>query len=284
MKKKVTDYPEDITKLSKSVLLEIMTLLKGYSKNIVLVGGWVPYFLLQKFQKDKEFKHIGSNDIDLVIDPELIKSGVYESIVKIIEKNGYSQRNDELGNPIEFSFERKINDKEIRVDFLSTAYPKKSKKRHRVVQPDLKARTLKGARIVLKHNYEEEAEGNLPNGAHVKVKIKIADVVGCLTAKALALGGRSEAKDNYDIYAIITYYKDGETSCAEEIKPFLGDKDIKEPLDDIKKNFEKETSLGPILVGNFMYPNDREARNRVIIDSFMRVNRFLKLLEYPKKT
>lgn len=279
MNKKVADYPQEITELSKSVLLEIMTLLKGYSKNIILVGGWVPYFLLKRFQKDKEFKHIGSVDIDLVIDPELIKSGVYETIIKIIEKNGYSKRRDKLGNPIEFSFKRTINDNDINIDFLSTDYPEKDKKRHRTVQPDLKTRTLKGARIVLKHNYEEEVEGNLPNGAHVKVKIKIADVVGCLATKALALGGRSEAKDNYDIYTIISYYKDGERSCAEEIKPFLNDKDIKEPLDEIKKNFEKETSLGPVLVGNFMYPNDQEAKKRIMIDSFMRVNRFLELLE-----
>lgn len=279
MNKRATDYPHEITELSKSALLEIMTLLKGYSKNIVLVGGWVPYFLLKRFQKDKEFKHIGSVDIDLVVDPELIKTGVYESIVKIIEKNGYTQRKDKLGNPIEFSFKRTINEKDINIDFLSADYPKKGKKRHRTVQPDLKARTLKGARIVLKHNYEEEIEGNLPNGAHTKVKIRIANMVGCLATKALALGGRSEAKDDYDIYAIITYYKDGEKSCAEEIRPFLDDKDIKEPLDEIKNNFEKETSLGPVLVGNFMHPNDEDARNRIVIDSFMRANRFLELLK-----
>jgi len=277
--KKATDYPEDIIQISKSVLLEIMTLLKGYKDNIVLVGGWVPYFLLQKFQKDNEFKHIGSVDIDLVIDPNLIKSGVYETIVKIIESNGYRQRKDKNGNLIEFSFERDVGDKTINVDFLSTNYPQKTKKRHRIVQPDLRARTLKGAKIVLKHNFEEEFEGELPNGAHVKVKIRIADVVGCLTTKALALGGRSEAKDNYDIYTIISYYKEGEKSCAEEIKLFLSDKDIKDSLDDIKKNFEKETSLGPILVGNFIYSNDEEARNRIIIDAFMRVNKFLELLE-----
>ena len=75
------------------------------------------------------------------------------------------------------------------------------------------------------------------------------------------------------------YYKDGEKSCAEEIKTFLDDKDIKDSLDDIKKNFEKETSLGPVLIGNFIYSNDEEARNRVIIDSFMRVNRFLEFLK-----
>ncbi|MBI4980447.1 hypothetical protein HZC30_02720 [Candidatus Woesearchaeota archaeon] len=279
MNKRATDYPQEITELSKSVLLEIMTLLKGYSKNMVLVGGWVPYFLLKRFQKDQEFKHIGSADIDLVINPELIKSGVYESIVKIIEQNGYSQRKDKLGNPIEFSFKRTINGQDINIDFLSTDYPEKNKKRHRIVQPDLKTRTLKGARIVLKHNYDEEIEGNLPNGAYVKAKIKVADAVGCLITKALALGGRSEAKDNYDIYTIISYYKDGEKSCAEEIKPFLDDEDIKEPLDEIKKNFEKETSLGPVLIGNFMHPNDEYARDRIIIDSFMRINRFLELLE-----
>ena len=83
-----------------------MTLLKGYKNSIVLVGGWVPYFLLQKFQKDIEFKHVGSVDIDLVIDPDLIKSGVYETIVGIIVRNGYAQRKDKHGNPLEFSFER----------------------------------------------------------------------------------------------------------------------------------------------------------------------------------
>ncbi len=278
MNKKATDYPEDITALSKSVLLEIMTLLKGYKNQMVLVGGWVPYFLLQKFQKDKEFRHVGSVDIDLVIDPELVKSGVYDTIAGIIEKNGYDQRKDKHGNPIEFSFERQIGDDKIHVDFISTDYPQKTKKRHRVVQPGLKARTLKGAKIVLKHNFEEEIEGKLPNGAHVKVKFRIADVVGCLITKALALGGRSAAKDNYDIYTIISHYKDGEKSCAEAIKPFLNDEYIKESLDDIKKNFEKENSLGPILVGNFMHPNDEDAKKRIMIDSFMRVNKFLELV------
>ena len=226
MQTKSTDYPKDITTISKSALLEVMTILKGYKNQIVLVGGWVPYFLLQKYQKDKEFRHIGSVDIDLVIDPKLIESGVYESIVSIIEKNGFKPRTDKDENPIEFSFEKEFSGKTIHIDFLSTEYPQKTKKRHRVVQPDLKTRTLKGARIVLKHNYEEELEGKLPNGADVKVKLKIADVIGCLATKALALGGRSVAKDYYDIYTIISYYKDGEVSCAKEMKIYLDDPDI----------------------------------------------------------
>lgn len=279
MQKKITDYPEDITRLSKSILLELMTLLKGYKDQIVLVGGWVPYFLLQKYQKVKDFTHIGSADIDIVLDPELVKSDAYETIVNIIEKNGYRQRKDKEGNLIEFSFEKEINGKTINVDFLSTIYPDKEKKRHRTVQPDLKARTLKGAKIALEHNYEEELEGILPNKAEVKVKLKIVDIVGSLTTKAIALGGRSEAKDNYDIYALISYYKDGEESCAKEMKPFLKDKIIQEAINEIAKNFKKETSLGPTLVGTFMQPDDEDAQRRAATDSFMRINRFLSLLE-----
>ncbi len=279
MNKRAADYPEDITELSKSVLLEIMTLLKGYKDHIVLVGGWVPYFILHKFQRDADFKHIGSIDIDLVIDPCLIKSGVYETIANILEKNGYNQRKDKKGDLIEFSFEREIGGRRINIDFLSTDYPKNTNKRHRIVQPDLKARTLKGAKIVLEHNFEEEIKGKLPNGAYARVKIRIADLVGCLATKALALGGRSEAKDNYDIYAMISYYKNGEKSCAEEIRPFLYDNDIKDCLCEIKRNFEEENSLGPVLVGDFIFYNDAESRNRIITDSYMRINRFLELLE-----
>lgn len=274
MEKKITDYPEDITKLSKSVMLELMTLLKGYKNQMVLVGGWVPYFILQRYQKSKDFRHVGSVDIDLVLDPELMKSDAYETIVGIIEKNGYTQKKD-----TEFSFEKEINGNTIKVDFLSADYPEKAKKRHRTVQPDLKARTLKGAIIALKHNYEEELEGVLPNNAEVKVKVRIVDIVGSLTTKAIALGGRSEAKDNYDIYALVSNYKDGEKSCAEELKPYLKEKEIQDAIGEIAKNFEKETSLGPTLVGTFMYPGDEDARKRVMTDSYMRINRFLELLK-----
>ncbi len=275
MDKKATDYPEDITELSKSVLLEVMTLLKEYSKSLVLVGGWVPYFLLKRFQKNKEFQHVGSADIDLVIDPELIKINCYRTIADILKKNGYKQSKDD-----KFSYERDINGDTINVDFISADYPEETDKILRHVQHDLMARTSEGAKIALKHNYEEEMEGVLPNKAKVKIKIKIADIVGSLITKALALGGRSKTKDNYDIYALITNYKYGETSCAEEIKPFLDDQDIKEPIEVIKKKFKTETSLGSVGVGDFLnVNNDIEYRNRIITDSFMRVNKFLELLK-----
>lgn len=68
----VKDYGSEITNVSKSVLLELLLILRSYLHALVLVGGWAPHFLLERYQQDKEFKHIGSVDIDFAIDPKLI--------------------------------------------------------------------------------------------------------------------------------------------------------------------------------------------------------------------
>ncbi|MFX0171138.1 MAG: nucleotidyl transferase AbiEii/AbiGii toxin family protein, partial [Candidatus Hodarchaeota archaeon] len=212
MEKNVTDYDNEITTISLSLLLELMMVLKGYSNDMVLVGGWVPFFLLKKHNTDPSFQHVGSVDIDLVLDPELITQGRYDSIVEILIKNGYSPRKDRLGNIIEFSFEKTIQDRTIHVDFLSTIYPDRPERRHRIVQPDLQARTLKGARIVLTHFYLDKIDGTLPNKAEVEVECKIANLVGSLVTKAIAIGDRTDPKDYYDIYSLISYYKNGTSS------------------------------------------------------------------------
>ncbi len=278
MKKNVADYPNDVTRLSLSIFLEIQCLLKKYSKDMVLVGGWVPYFLLEKYKSDPSFQHVGSVDIDLVLNPELIRKGQYDSIVMILKENDYNPRKDRLGNIIEFSFEKIIQERVIHVDFLSTSYSEKPRKRHRIVQPDLPARTLKGARIALNHYYIDRIGGILPNKAEVEVECQIANLVGSLTTKAITLGERSVAKDYYDIYSLVSYYKKGTADCAEEVTPYLQEPEIKEALEEIKKNFQKETALGPTLIGSFIHPHDPNAQRRVMTDSFMRINDLLQKL------
>jgi hypothetical protein len=43
-----TDYEEGLTRASMSALLELSLTLKSYRESIVLVGGWVPYFLIEQ--------------------------------------------------------------------------------------------------------------------------------------------------------------------------------------------------------------------------------------------
>jgi hypothetical protein len=55
------NYEKKEVDICLSVIVEIMTVLGEYRDSIVLVGGWVPYFLIE----DKKEAHIGSIDIDL---------------------------------------------------------------------------------------------------------------------------------------------------------------------------------------------------------------------------
>lgn len=86
----IGDYHPSITNASKSVLLELITILKSYRDSLVLIGGWVPYFLLETYKsKDIDFAHIGSIDIDLVIDPKVIDEEKHETITWALLNRGY---------------------------------------------------------------------------------------------------------------------------------------------------------------------------------------------------
>lgn len=92
-----------------SIIVELMTYLKKYSHNIVLVGGWVPYFLYGDL-KAKEQKHVGSLDVDLALNFLLISEQNYQTIADILEERGYKNRKDRKGNIMPASYERTFTD------------------------------------------------------------------------------------------------------------------------------------------------------------------------------
>ncbi len=287
MPRTIVDYTEGVTEASKSALIELMTALKSYHDALVLVGGWVPYFLLEKYKKDDNtFEHVGSIDIDIAVDPEIVSASTYATIVEIIEERGYTPKKDRNGNIIQYSFERKINsptdgkEYDISVDFLSKEF--EAPRRHREVQQGLKARTMHGCTAVFKHNTDYKLKGILPGDGETSVKMKIADVSGCITTKGLALGERYKEKDAYDIYAISANYKNGPKDVAREIAPFMKEDLVKEGMENIKNRFKTIKGEGPAWVANFLNPSSVEEKERIIADAFMNVNEILKIVEEYK--
>jgi len=111
------DYIKKEVDICLSVMVEIMTILGEYRDSIVLVGGWVPYFMI----KDKKEEHIGSIDIDLALDFNTISEDAYKTILELLEKRGYLKGNQP------FIFKRSIKYEDgnlytIEIDFLSGEY------------------------------------------------------------------------------------------------------------------------------------------------------------------
>lgn len=77
-----SDYQKEEVAICLSVLLELMTILGTFRENIVLIGGWTPWFLVP----EKRNEHTGSLDIDIALDFKHIDSAAYKSILQLLRE------------------------------------------------------------------------------------------------------------------------------------------------------------------------------------------------------
>lgn len=262
-------YERNQTEASKSALVELGPALNAYRNDFVLAGGWAPYFLTKEY-----FDHCGSKDIDLILNPSVMVK--YESIREIVERLGYQ----ETSNP--FRFEKNVvsplDKKEYRIgiDFLTEPQAVKKVLPLIKVQEDLAACLIDGSSIVFKFRYENEMVGTLPRGGQARVTFNVANIVGALTMKGLALP-RLVDKDSYDIYAI-SGFCDGNPANASEIylnqvkKTRLSTKEknvVQLSLNRIDQAFKTIDSYGVFAVSRFFGTD-------ISSDVHMRINTFLR--------
>ncbi|MDH5481721.1 MAG: hypothetical protein OEY22_02415 [Candidatus Bathyarchaeota archaeon] len=260
-------YDRDATETSKGALVELCRVLRQYRHDMVLAGGWAPYFLVKDF-----FDHCGSVDIDFVLRPKVVER--YENIKQILERIGYK--------PTEsvFRFERTVASSKtgikhrIEVDFLTE--PEGAEKLPEdwfaSVQRDLKACVIEGCSIVFKYNHEVGFSAVMPGNGEASVRFNCADIVGSLTMKGLALY-RMKDKDCYDIYAVGGFCGGGPKQASDAFMHVIGEKESEkvtlDALSEIRDAFASETSYGPSAVARFVGSEDAK------IDSYMRIKTFL---------
>jgi hypothetical protein len=282
-------YGPGIATASQSVLLEVMTALRPYRDALVLVGGWVPYLLLQRHQRpDDPFVHVGSIDIDLAVQPDAVAEDEYATIVELLTARGYHPTPDRRGAPVPYSFDRTVASPltrktyTIRVDFLTPLDTAASGRGAAPIQEDLFARKTKGCEAAFRHQTTIDLSGELPEGGTLTVPVRMADLVGCLTMKGIVVGERYREKDAYDIYALAAHYGQGPAEVAAALRPHAADPLTAEGLARIAEAFASREANGPawvaaFLVGTFL----TEERRRAMTDAFMVVDRMVQLVRAP---
>lgn len=187
-------YAKEVTEASESALLELGLALKRYREDMVLAGGWAPYFIVGGY-----FPHCGSIDIDLVLKTEIMRK--YDTIRKSVIELGYVEENL-------FRFSRIVQspvdklDYEIHLDFLCDSEGAKYVDVRRV-QEDLHAFMFRGLNLAFDFNFEQEIKTVLPANGQARTNIKVVDIVGSFALKGEALDGRAKPKDSYDVFALV---------------------------------------------------------------------------------
>ena len=275
----LTDYHPVLTRASLSALAELALALASYMDSLVLVGGWVPFLLLEEHGRDG-FAHVGSIDIDLAVDPDLVDREAYATIVQLIEGRGYEGRLSRTGEEIPFSFTRRVPGDgpgfDIQVDFLTSGGT--GGHRHRRVQPDLPARVAKGCALAFRHNVLVGLDGPLPDGGEAVCRVRMLDIPGCIGMKGIVLGERYKEKDAYDIYSVVGHCLGGPEEVAGVVAQRMGDADLSTGLDVIARRFRSIRAEGPAWVARFLQPTDHIMRERVTADVFVVMDRFQRAL------
>ena len=273
-------YDPPLVVASKSALLELARTLRSYSSSIVLVGGWVPYLLIEgRPRPGTSFAHVGSIDIDLVVDPSTIGADEYTTIVELIQAVGWRPHLGSL-----FSLERDVSypdgrTRTIKVDFLTPA-PEAGvgRHRHRPIQRDLRARTMEGAELAISHHSALGLRGTLPNGGEADAEIQMLDVVGCLGTKGIALGDRYKHKDAYDIVSVLENYGPDLATVADEVRQFAPEPLLARALGVMTRSFDSPEKVGAVCYADFRQPGSAEERERLLQRASQVVMEFVRLV------
>jgi hypothetical protein len=268
----MVQYPKDETEISLSMLLEVLDALKAYGANVVVVGGWAPYFLLQKFGSKEAEQHTGSLDGDLALNFQRIPEDKYETILETLVRLGYSQRKSASGKPVPASFEKAVRLNEVtftmQIDFLAGEYGGTAQNhRHQEVQ-DMLARKGRGTDLVFDNFYDNDVQGRFPNGAEVRVRVNFANEVAMFAMKGVTIAQRTKAKDYYDLYMITKHLEGGPVALGKRLIAVKHNKIIVEAIDNVRQYFDSPKGLGPTSVADFMGEDNQEAREIIQRDAY----------------
>ena len=247
-------YDDRTTSAIRSVLVEIGQTLGSYRGKFAVVGGAVPWLLLE----DSDMRHVGTADIDLSLDAEaLAEDEQYAGLVEALRDQGYETR-EELRN---FRMVRAVEAKdggaaiEVVVDFLRP-FDAVIAKTKPPITTDFATQRAYGADLAARFYKLVAIEGDMPDGGRNTVQIAVASIPALLAMKGYALDGRTKQKDAYDVYFSIRNYPGGVEALVEECNPLLEYVSGQEGFRHVASKFKDVDDFGPTCVRKFVEESD----------------------------
>lgn len=278
MPRNASDYSARDTEAVRRVLIELGQVLGTWREKFVIVGGAVPWLLLESAEPE----HIGTLDIDIALDPTALEDDEYADLIEALETKGYERSTGDLKA---FQLRRYVTVDSgppiaVIVDFL---IPKglRPKSRSSIRVPHFRAIDADGASIALEHSAMKHLEGRMVDGRQNAVDIRVVGIPAFLVMKGHALASRAKEKDAYDIYFCVRNYPGGPEALAIACADLLSDEGSVTGFAKIRQKFRRENDYGPSTVRMFLAQSSAlggMTTDQVETDAFMQVDAFLNAL------
>lgn len=262
------DYSEGQRDAAHRVLVELCSLFTQYQDDIRIIGGWVPELLFP------DQGHVGSVDVDMLINHLTLEDEGYQTMARILLKNGYKQHPEKY-----FSFIKEVVVNgvpfDVDVDILAGMYGGTRRGKHSQHIQGLKAMKATGGDFAFKFEPRQvKLEAPRPDGAIDMARVNVVALVPYFVMKTAAMG-RGKAKDAYDIYFLIKHYPGGAKQLALEFSGSSETPIVREMREKLSEKFASVDHAGPVDVANFMDLSDEQEIEMIHRDAFEQVQALL---------
>jgi len=254
MPRYASEYASRQVQLARSTCLYVATKLGDLKDEIVVVGGLVPSLLIPQGKRAAGVsEHVGTLDLDLGLALGLLKNGRYHTLAERLRNAGFTQDKSDQGNPTRQRWQI-VGPESVTVDFLiPPSRPKDRGGALRHLEKDFAAFITPGLDLAFADRRLVSIDGVTPFGERAARDMWVCGPGAYVLLKALAFGLRGQNKDAYDLYYVVRNFGLGVQDVAASLVPLTQNKDAKEALKILGRDFLEVDSPGPLRVAEFLF-------------------------------
>jgi hypothetical protein len=252
-------YTPAYLELVRATCIYVATKLGDLMDELVVVGGLVPSLLIDQENLPAGAEaHVGTTDLDVGLTLALLNEGRYTALTERLRRAGFAPDENERGNPTRQRW--KIEEvAKVTIDFLiPPTLPGDEGGTLRHIEPDFAALITLGLDLAFLDRRLVTLTGRTILGESATRDVWVCGPGAYVVLKALAVVGRGENKDAYDLYYVLRNYGGGVEDVAEAIRPYLGHEATARALAILRADFLDHNGIGPRRVAEFILaqPND----------------------------
>jgi hypothetical protein len=236
--------------------LYVATILGDLQDDVVVVGGLVPYLIVDQTRLTAAQRHVGTRDLDLGLSIAILDDRRYQEIAERLRQRGFRQAANERGNLTRQTW--RLEPGLITLDFLiAPLSPGQRPGSLQNLEPDFAAIVMPALPLAFLDVLPVTIDDLTPTGERARREVRVAGPAAFVTMKAHAFRIRGANKDAYDLVYVLLYHgAEPITEVALAFRKLAAQPEAQAALRFLEEDFASADHLGPKRHAEFLGARD----------------------------
>lgn len=203
--------PGSLERVHRTLLL-ISAKLGDLMEEVIVVGGLVPYLLVNQNPLPGDRRHVGTMDLDLGLSLAIIDDERYKEVSERLRSQGFAPEEKIGGGLRRQTWSHGQGVDKVTVDFLISPNKQGVKPgKLTQIENDFAAITVEGIDLAFATRRQITIRDMLPNGSVLSRQVWVCGPGAFIILKSIAYHLRGENKDAYDLFYVLREVNPEET-------------------------------------------------------------------------